>query len=120
MEQEVIGMDEVMVVAYGTSKRSSFTGSAQKVGSEELVGRSTSESIDKMLSGKVSGVRVSSTTGSLRELQAKSRSVALAPSTHLLRLYMLSMASRWKQALMVIPAFPPIYCRRLTPKMWKA
>ncbi len=64
MEQEVIGMDEVMVVAYGTSKRSSFTGSAQKVGSDELVGRSTSESIDKMLSGKVSGVRVSSTTGS--------------------------------------------------------
>jgi TonB-linked SusC/RagA family outer membrane protein len=63
MEQEVIGMDEVMVVAYGTSKRSSFTGSAQKVGSDELVGKSTSESIDKMLSGKVSGVRVSSTTG---------------------------------------------------------
>ncbi|SHF57683.1 TonB-linked outer membrane protein, SusC/RagA family [Mariniphaga anaerophila] len=63
MEQDVIGMDEVLVVAYGTSKRSSFTGSAQKVGAEELVGTSTSESIDKMLSGKVSGVRVSSTTG---------------------------------------------------------
>lgn len=63
MEQDVIGMDEVMVVAYGTSKRSSFTGSAQEVNSDELVGKSTSESIDKMLSGKVSGVRVSSTTG---------------------------------------------------------
>ncbi|MFW6289974.1 MAG: SusC/RagA family TonB-linked outer membrane protein, partial [Mariniphaga sp.] len=63
MEQEVIGMEEVMVIAYGTSKRSSFTGSAQKVDSDELVGKSTSESIDKMLSGKVSGVRVSSTTG---------------------------------------------------------
>jgi TonB-linked SusC/RagA family outer membrane protein len=63
LEQDVIGMDEVLVVAYGTSKRSSFTGSAQKVGAEDLTGKSTSESIDKMLAGKVSGVRVSSTTG---------------------------------------------------------
>jgi TonB-linked SusC/RagA family outer membrane protein len=63
MEQDIIGMDEIMVVAYGTSKRSSFTGSAQKVGSDDLVGKSTSESIDKMLAGKVSGVRVSSSTG---------------------------------------------------------
>ena len=63
MHSDVIGVDEVMVVAYGTSKRSSFTGSAQKIGSDELVGVTTSESIDKMLTGKVSGVRVSSTTG---------------------------------------------------------
>ncbi len=63
MTPDVIGVDEVLVVAYGTSKRSSFTGSAQKVKADELVGTSTSESIDKMLSGKVSGVRVSSTTG---------------------------------------------------------
>ncbi len=63
MSPDVIGVDEVLVVAYGTSKRSSFTGSAQKVKAEELVGTSTSESIDKMLTGKVSGVRVSSTTG---------------------------------------------------------
>ncbi len=63
LKADIIGVDEVLVVAYGTSKRSSFTGSAQKVGSDELVGTSTSESLDKMLSGKVSGVRVSSTTG---------------------------------------------------------
>ena len=63
LNADIIGVDEVLVVAYGTSKRSSFTGSAQKVGSDELVGTSTSESLDKMLSGKVSGVRVSSTTG---------------------------------------------------------
>jgi len=63
MQPDIIGVDEVLVVAYGTSKRSSFTGSAQTVKSDELVGTSTSESIDKMLSGKVSGVRVSSTTG---------------------------------------------------------
>ncbi|RIJ48403.1 TonB-dependent receptor [Maribellus luteus] len=63
LESEVIGVDEVMVVAYGTTKRSSFTGSAQKVDADELVGVTTSESVDKMLAGKVSGVRVSSTTG---------------------------------------------------------
>ncbi len=63
MEPDVIGVDEVLVVAYGTSKKSSFTGSAKQVSSDELVGTSTSESVDKMLSGKVSGVRVSSTTG---------------------------------------------------------
>ena len=63
LEYDVIGVDEVMVIAYGTTKRSSFTGSAQTVKSDELVGTSTSESIDKMLVGKVSGVRVSSTTG---------------------------------------------------------
>jgi TonB-linked SusC/RagA family outer membrane protein len=63
MKADVIGVDEVLVVAYGTSKRSSFTGSAQIIKSDELVGTSTSESIDKMLAGKVSGVRVSSTTG---------------------------------------------------------
>jgi TonB-linked SusC/RagA family outer membrane protein len=63
LKPDIIGVDEVLVVAYGTSKRSSFTGSAQTVKSDELVGTSTSESIDKMLSGKVSGVRVSSTTG---------------------------------------------------------
>jgi len=63
MENEVIGVDEVLVVAYGTTKRSSYTGSAQKVDSDELVGVTTSESVDKMLSGRVSGVRVTSTTG---------------------------------------------------------
>ncbi|HPF52327.1 MAG TPA: TonB-dependent receptor [Draconibacterium sp.] len=63
MENDVIGVDEVLVVAYGTTKRSSYTGSAQKVDSDELVGVTTSESVDKMLSGRVSGVRVSSTTG---------------------------------------------------------
>ncbi len=63
LDADIIGVDEVLVVAYGTSKRSSFTGSAQKVGADELVGTATSESLDKMLSGKVSGVRVSSTTG---------------------------------------------------------
>ena len=55
-------LDEVMVVAYGTAKKSSFTGSAKAVSSEDIVAGSK-ESLDKALSGKMSGVRVTSNTG---------------------------------------------------------
>ncbi|MGL5919179.1 MAG: SusC/RagA family TonB-linked outer membrane protein, partial [Bacteroidales bacterium] len=55
-------LDEVIVVAYGTAKKSSFTGSASNVKSESLNVPSV-ESVDKALAGKVSGVRVASTTG---------------------------------------------------------
>ena len=37
MESESIGMDEVMVVAYGVTKKSSFTGSASTVSAELLL-----------------------------------------------------------------------------------
>jgi len=62
MESESIGMDEVMVVAYGVAKKSSFTGAAQVVGSDRITGAKV-ESLDKALAGKVSGVRVASATG---------------------------------------------------------
>ena len=55
-------LDEVMVVAYGTAKKSSFTGSAKAVNAEDIVAGSK-ESLDKALSGKMSGVRVTSNTG---------------------------------------------------------
>lgn len=55
-------LDEVMVVAYGTTKKSSFTGSAKSVGANAIASASR-ESLDKALVGKVSGVRVSSATG---------------------------------------------------------
>ena len=51
-------LDEVMVVAYGTAKKSSFTGSAKAVNAEDIVAGSK-ESLDKALSGKMSGVRSS-------------------------------------------------------------
>jgi TonB-linked SusC/RagA family outer membrane protein len=62
MTSEMVKMDEVIVVAYGTSKRSSYTGSAQKISSDQLQAVKA-ESIDKALAGKVSGVRVASLTG---------------------------------------------------------
>lgn len=55
-------LDEVLIVAYGTAKKSSFTGSAAAVNAEKLSSARV-ESVDKALNGKVSGVRVTSVTG---------------------------------------------------------
>lgn len=55
-------LDEVMVVAYGTAKKSSFTGSATNVHADQITSGSR-ESIDKALAGKVTGVRIASATG---------------------------------------------------------
>ncbi|NDV59328.1 TonB-dependent receptor [Bacteroides sp. 519] len=54
-------LDEVMVVAYGTVKKASFTGSASTVGSAEIA--SQKESLVKSLQGKVAGVRIGGSTG---------------------------------------------------------
>lgn len=55
-------LDEVMVVAYGTAKNSSFTGSAKVVSGEKLAKIQTS-SISKALEGASSGVQVVSSSG---------------------------------------------------------
>ena len=54
-------LDEVMVVAYGTVKKSAFTGSAAVVDNEKL--KSPAASFDKSLAGQVSGVQVISSSG---------------------------------------------------------
>lgn len=54
-------LDEVMVVAYGTTKKASFTGSAAVIKSEEL--SSQKENFVKSLQGKVAGIRVGGSTG---------------------------------------------------------
>ena len=55
-------VDEVVVVAYGTAKKSSFTGSAQSVNAESLELRPVS-SATKALEGHVSGVQMTSSSG---------------------------------------------------------
>lgn len=62
LEPESIGMDEVVVVAYGTSKKSSFTGSASQVKGAELEKMKVSD-VSKALEGKVAGVQSSSSSG---------------------------------------------------------
>ena len=62
LEPDVVGIEEVMVVAYRTVKKADYTGSARVVEGEKLVVPGA-ESVEKSLSGKVSGVRVTSSTG---------------------------------------------------------
>ena len=55
-------IDEVMVVAYGTAKKSAFTGSAAVVSSEDIGKVQVTNPIDA-LKGKASGVQIYSPTG---------------------------------------------------------
>ncbi len=57
MESQSVGMDEVMVVAYGTQKKSAFTGSASVVKADALR-ESPDASMLKALQGKAAGVSV--------------------------------------------------------------
>ena len=55
-------LDEVMVVAFGTAKKSAFTGSAKVVGSEKLE-QSQVTSVTEALAGAVPGVTLTSNNG---------------------------------------------------------
>lgn len=56
-------LNEAMVVAYGTTKKASFTGSAAVISSESLSKAQTSD-VTKSLEGKVAGVTISNASGS--------------------------------------------------------
>ena len=62
LEEDAAALDEIVVVAYGTSTKKSFTGSAQVVDSDDI-DRVPVTSIEKALVGNVSGVTVSETSG---------------------------------------------------------
>lgn len=61
--EATIGVDEVVVVGYGTQKKSDLTGSVAVVNPEELT-RSASPSLETALQGKVAGVNIVRTSGS--------------------------------------------------------
>ncbi|MCD8044279.1 MAG: TonB-dependent receptor [Tannerellaceae bacterium] len=61
MQSSTQALDEVIVVAYGTSTKASFTGSASVLKTDDLV--SQRESFVKSLQGKMAGVQVGGTTG---------------------------------------------------------
>ncbi len=61
LESESENLDEVMVVAYGTTRRSAFTGSAVVIDSKSL--KTPAASADKSLQGKIAGVQVVSNGG---------------------------------------------------------
>src|SRR5690606_3232889 len=55
-------LDEVMVVAYGTAKKSTYTGSAATVSADQI-DKQPVTSFEKALAGQVAGLQVSTTSG---------------------------------------------------------
>ena len=55
-------LDEVIVVAYGTQKKSSFTGAASTLKADKIQNQQVSN-LSKALEGQVAGVQISSSTG---------------------------------------------------------
>lgn len=62
LEENTAMLDEVMVVAFGQAKKSSFTGSASVVSAEKLTATQTSNITDA-LSGQVAGVQTIKSSG---------------------------------------------------------
>jgi TonB-linked SusC/RagA family outer membrane protein len=61
MEEETVGIDEVVAVGYGTTKRSHLTGAVASIKSEQLTARPVTD-IGQALAGQVAGVDVGSIT----------------------------------------------------------
>ena len=55
-------LDDVLVVAYGTAKKSSYSGSAEMVRSEELT-KTPVSSVEQALQGKVAGLQITTASG---------------------------------------------------------
>ncbi len=62
LEDEVMEMDEVIVVAYGTQRKEAKTGAVTTVTSEDLQ-TDAADSPAKMLKGKMAGVQINATSG---------------------------------------------------------
>ena len=60
--EDGLALDEVMVVAYGTAKKSAFTGSAAVVKSEEI-GKIQTSNAANALAGKMAGVQLTNASG---------------------------------------------------------
>lgn len=62
LESDAKSLDEVMVVAYGKQKRSSFTGSAAEIKADQLEKRQVTN-VTQALAGEVAGVQVTQPSG---------------------------------------------------------
>jgi TonB-linked SusC/RagA family outer membrane protein len=62
MEEEAIGLEEVVAVGYGTQKKVNLTGALASVGNEEIKSISTANMVTG-LAGKLPGLRVTQRTG---------------------------------------------------------
>lgn len=64
MKSDQIGLEEVIVIGYGTSKKRDLLGSVAKVTGPKVVSLST-QTLDAVLQGNASGVQVSASSGHL-------------------------------------------------------
>jgi TonB-linked SusC/RagA family outer membrane protein len=62
MSSNATNLDEVMVVAYGTAKKSAYTGSASVIKADEIEGRMVTDAVSA-LSGTMAGVQVMQADG---------------------------------------------------------
>lgn len=62
LEDETIGIDEVVAIAYGTQKKRDITGAVQNVNAEELQSIPVGQFAQK-LQGQIAGVQINQTTG---------------------------------------------------------
>lgn len=62
LEEQAVGLDEVVVVGYGTMRRNDLTGSITSVNSVSL-SKAVPISLTRVLQGKVAGVRITEKTG---------------------------------------------------------
>ncbi|MEH0153396.1 TonB-dependent receptor [Limibacter armeniacum] len=62
MEEDLVELSEVVVVGYGTQKKSDLTGAVASVGVEELSNAVTTN-IDQALQGRIAGVQVTQNSG---------------------------------------------------------
>ncbi|MCW0483969.1 TonB-dependent receptor [Gaoshiqia sediminis] len=62
MEEETVGIEEVVAIGYGTMKKSNLTGAISKVGNEALENRSITRA-EQALQGKTAGVQIIQTSG---------------------------------------------------------
>ncbi len=69
IQEDLHAIDDVIVVAFGTSKKEAFTGSAKVIKSDELI-KTQSTNVGDALVGKIAGVQFSSASGRLGAGQA--------------------------------------------------
>lgn len=62
LEEDVLGLKELVVVGYGTMKRTDLTGAIVSVNSE-AINRTVSTSLDQALQGRAAGVQIQQNTG---------------------------------------------------------
>jgi TonB-dependent SusC/RagA subfamily outer membrane receptor len=63
LKEEAIGLNEVIVIGYGTVKKSDLTGSVSSVNSEKLVQVNSISNVSQALQGQAAGVQVNQRSG---------------------------------------------------------